>query len=703
MVSNRFLDLIRPDHQFDGPEGQWPVDEVLADLERLRSMPEAGIRQAIVDHCPSILAAEAESLARQIAHETDIQIDHQGDGQVLVGTERKEKRFTLFFEKGRPAGYHKITQPCSLSHNLTSARAVLPRKVKLLFINVKSPNYPMITAPLGIITLGGYLKQTFGEQVSIAYIDMQLADVAAMRRQVMEFRPDLIGLSVKTGGVQHMRELLDQIIALGLQPEPLVVLGNAVPTYASEYILRQFPGVVCVIGRGEPAIKALTAHVAHGRPAGDFFQIPNSAFVSENTIHQIDGVSFNLADLGLPDWRTLFDSYPVSSYQEIWVEASRGCPQKKGGVGCSFCAIMPNNDSQDWWARPSSRVCEEIALMAQLGATHIRFADEEFMAGQTINALKLATEMARLKEALSARGLCMPTFDFAIRVDDVYKRGLKEQQLAEVSPGVSLNNNEVRRLALATFKEAGLIQVYLGLESGSQQQLKRMYKAAIPEDNRKAIEVLRELGLQVAGGWIMIDPLMEGPIDLAENIAFLEANRLIPERLTDDFVTNPINRMRILEGSPMVGIMRKCGLLGARQESLVEYEFSYKDSRLAEIDQTLSIWEREFLALVYALKSRVAVAALEQNTSGQLEHLATYYFSLKRLDFEFFKELVAVVFSATPTRPADTVARFRLKRANLIYRLLEDLNDGLIEDASGTLSAGLQCSGDLTSAVGGQH
>jgi radical SAM superfamily enzyme YgiQ (UPF0313 family) len=332
-----------------------------------------------------------------------------------------------------------------------------------------------------------------------------------------------------------------------------------------------------------------------------------------STIYQMGGQHFSLSDLGIPDWEALFERYPPTSYQEVWLEASRGCPQKKNGVGCSFCAIMPNNTSRDWISRPMDVVADEIRLLSRLGVEHLRFADEEFMAGKTIWALEMAEMMANLNTEIEQQGLQMPTFDFAARVDDISKSGGRENKRElDIGRGQIFSKNDLRRMALERFREAGLTQVYLGLESGSLTHLKRLYKAVRPVDNRNAIEILTEIGIQIAGGWIMMDPLMEGIRELQENIRFLEENSLVPKRIRDNFVTSPINRMRVLEGSPFVDMMRRHGLLGGRRENLVEYDFTYKDPLIARIDQALERWEDEVNPFMYALKNAVANDVLNQ-------------------------------------------------------------------------------------------
>src|SRR5581483_6083821 len=569
------------------------LDQFLQAINNVRirdSLPVSAIRGAT-----SLTESEIQVLSRQMDMELDVQTDKEGNGQVVIGKRTGEKRFVFFFEHGYSTGLRKIIvpyrsnllNPLSLRHD-----HILAKKVRILFINLKSNQYPLFTAPLAIVTLGGYLKRVFGDQVGIDYYDLQLETQETALDCVRRSAPDIVGISVKIGELEEMYQLLNNLRTLPLAKRPLIVLGNVIPTYAADEIYRLYPEVMCVIGRGETAMEALTEHVAANREDGRFFHIPNSSFILNSTIYHVDGIPFHLAELGTPDWSTLFQQYDPSLYQEVWLESSRGCPQKRSGVGCSFCAIMPNNDSRDWVSRPTEAVLEEIKFLSHYGVKHIRFADEEFMAGQTIQAMGVSQAFKQLHEDLQSAGLSMPTFDFAIRVDDVYRRGQRQLMVSmQDEQGNNLTNNDIRRKALVTFKDAGLTQVYLGLESGSLQQLKRMYKAVIPEDNRQAVQILRELGIQVAGGWIMIDPLMENIVELHENITFLEENRLIPCKSEDDFVTNPINRMRVLEGSPFVKIMRKHGLLGMRKDNLIEYDFRYKDPLISEIARALDSWE----------------------------------------------------------------------------------------------------------------
>jgi len=199
-----------------------------------------------------------------------------------------------------------------------------------------------------------------------------------------------------------------------------------------------------------------------------------------------------------------------------------------------------------------------------------------------------------------------------------------------------------------------------------------MYKAVRPEDNENALAICRSLGLQVAAGWIMIDPLMRGLHEIRENVAFIERNALIPRSLSDDFVTSAISCMRVLEGSPLVDQMRKAELLGRKRSNLVEYDFRYADECVGDIAAAISAWTTGIAPTVYAAKNIVAVAALSRQQGESVVEIAGLVFTLKRLDFSLLLALLSVASSdarARRTAFAGVLTQFQQQRTPIISLL----------------------------------
>jgi radical SAM superfamily enzyme YgiQ (UPF0313 family) len=535
------------------------------------------------------------------------------------------------------------------------------RRVSLCLVNLKSEGYPVRSTPLALVTLGGYVRRRFGHFVRVDYVDLQHDDLE--RDLLVPFEsdpPGIIGISAQFGSHEQLYRVLTGLGPIVERAAVSVIVGNVVPTYGWADILAAFPFVICCIGRGEFALAGLVDQHVHGARV-DPTALSNCAITTDEGVRVMPEQAVSFAGSGSGDWAGLFRRYPPAVYEEVWIEASRGCPQKKGGVGCRYCAILPNAGSQDWQERPRGLVLDELATLAAAGVRHVRFADEEFAADQPVRAHDFATELQRLRAEIEREGIRWPTFDVAIRVDDVARSSPRAEieQTWSLSAGMMVATpNEVRTAALVELQRAGLRQVYLGVESGSKVQLRRMNKGVRPQDNERAIAELRRLSLQAACGWIMIDPLMTDLGELGENVAFLERNRLIPSRPSDDFATNPISRMRILEGSPMVDVMHHHDLLTGRLPNLVEHAFRYASAEIAVIVDALDNWDRGLPRdQIYSLKNRVAHTALDESLGT--DPAEALFLRLKQWDFELIRALAAYASAAGAAFDPATVDRLR--------------------------------------------
>lgn len=519
--------------------------------------------------------------------------------------------------------------------------------VSTLLVNLRADDYPVRTAPTALVTLGASARAALGDRIRLNYFDRQIEDLAALDRMLRRRSPQLVGLSGQFG----TRADLDASVATIREASPaaVIVVGNVTGTYAVDAVLADHPDVVCCVGRGEETLVRILENLAAGSDWAHPNIVPNVAFVDRigRTMQsEARAVPSELVCGG--DWSGYFAAYPHELYEEVWVEASRGCPQKRGGIGCTYCAILPDAGSRDWAPRPLDVVVEDLRQLVGVGVRHLRFADEEFMAHRPAHALEFADAVAGLWRELDAASQPLPTFDVAMRVDDVARAHPGQSRIRPMVVGdrtLHISPNELRRHALERMKALGLRQIYLGVESGSAAQLKRMRKAATPEGNELAIATLRDLGIQAACGWIMFDPFLDGAADLVENCAFIERNRLLPSSLTDDFVTNPVNRMRVLAGTPLLAQVRDLGLLGDVQPDGVEYEFRYADPRIAALIAAIEGWEEGCdRPGLYELKNAVAHQALSR---GHETDRARIFFELKALDFAVCRSLVAQLARST--------------------------------------------------------
>jgi radical SAM superfamily enzyme YgiQ (UPF0313 family) len=545
--------------------------------------------------------------------------------------------------------------------------------MRVHLVSLQAESYPLTTTPLAIITLGAFLKSR-NRDVSVTYTDLQLSDLEAdLLPALSAERPDIIGISAQYGTLRQTELTLDRLRQEGWFRRSRVVAGNVLPTYAYSWLLEKYPDLLCCIGRGEMFLLQLVSQLARG--GVDPGRLPGCAWSVAGEVTLSDANRFELELLPPADWDALFARYTPGLYEEVWVEASRGCPHKKSGWGCTYCAIMPDAGSRDWRPRSEDSVLTELSVLAHYGISHIRFADEEWMADQPERALAFSTALHDLRRELRDDGIPMPTFDMAMRVDDVIRRNRRGGNADLLAMGAHLDhkNNHMRIEALRHLRETGLKQIYLGIESGSAGQLRRYYKGVRPEDNELALNTLNDLGIQAACGWIMFDPMVT-PAEIQENVAFVRRNDLLPASPNDSFVTYPLSRMRPLEGSPSVKVLREQRLLGPRTANIVEYEVRYENSAVGEIVNQVVEWERGIARpTMYALKNRIARMAWQDGRLAEDDKvLADLYFALKKLDLDLADELSrAVLDGLDETELATVRLQLEEERSSLVGRVRE--------------------------------
>jgi anaerobic magnesium-protoporphyrin IX monomethyl ester cyclase len=69
-----------------------------------------------------------------------------------------------------------------------------------------------------------------------------------------------------------------------------------------------------------------------------------------------------------------------------------------------------------------------------------------------------------------------------------------------------MNCRAVDRELFIRMREAGLYLVYMGLESGSEQGLETLHKQITVEQNYRAVNLLKDIGLMFEYGFMLLDP-----------------------------------------------------------------------------------------------------------------------------------------------------------------------------------------------------
>lgn len=131
---------------------------------------------------------------------------------------------------------------------------------------------------------------------------------------------------------------------------------------------------------------------------------------------------------------------------------------------------------------------------------------------------------------------------------------------------------------MASMRDAGLYLVYMGLESGSEQGLKTLHKQCSVEQNLRAVEILKEVGIRFEFGFMLFDPSTTFE-SVRENVSFL---RTI---VGDGSAAAGFCRMIPYEGTPIKDELARTGRL---RGDICHPDYDFLDPRVDAFYEALS-------------------------------------------------------------------------------------------------------------------
>jgi len=319
--------------------------------------------------------------------------------------------------------------------------------------------------------LAGSLKQAGYDDVHFVDAMTNHLDDDAVAQRLRELSPDVVGCTAITPSIYAAERILE--IAQEVCPQAVRVLGGIHATFMYKQVLSEAPWVDAIVrGEGEEIFADLVRTLDAGRWPADRERVEGIAFRDGDrivatraapTVKNLDGIQ--------PDWSLLEWSKYV--YVPLGVRVAipnmaRGCP-----FTCSFCSQW--KFWRDYRVRDPKKVVDEIeTLVEEHGVGFFILADEE----PTIHRKKFVA----FCEELIARGLPERVkWGINTRVTDV----LRDEKL------------------LPLYRRAGLVHVSLGTEAAAQLRLDRFNKETKIEDNRRAIELLRNADIFIEAQFIV--------------------------------------------------------------------------------------------------------------------------------------------------------------------------------------------------------
>lgn len=288
--------------------------------------------------------------------------------------------------------------------------------------------------------------------------------------EVIAKRPEYVGITLFTVGVWSAAEIARKI--KNELPDTVIIVGGPHISSMAEETMKRFREFdIAVVGEGEEALLRLLNTLEGG---GDLKGVPSIVYMNGSEVCTNASLPINkdLNHLPMPAWDLLPnfpEAYPAAVYDfprlpVATIAASRGCP-----FHCKFC------DTSTFGARVRAyspeRVFELIQhLQKNYGVRHILFVDDLFLASKP--------RTQRLCELIIESGTKI-TWSCTARVDTV-------------KPEI-----------LALMQKAGCWEISFGLESGSNEILKSMDKAADIARSEQAVKWTAEAGIRTKGLFIL--------------------------------------------------------------------------------------------------------------------------------------------------------------------------------------------------------
>ena len=429
---------------------------------------------------------------------------------------------------------------------------------------------------LGLRFVSSYLKAA-GHDVEMIFMkskrDTAKADFSelVLENFVERLRDrDLIGMGLMTNTFYRACVLTRRIRDAGIKAP--IIWGGTHPTVAPDESL-EVPDIICV-GEGEEPTLQLAERLEEGKDPTDIGSLGFRAggpFGNKLTIRNpVQRLERELDDYPFPDYELethwvvgrdgLEPARPDNlrgTLHRLRIETTRGCPYP-----CTFCnnaALLKIYRGKGSWVRKRSadNVIEEI-------------------------------QKARA---------CFPTIEAVNIVDDLFfirseqdMEDFADKYAEQVNLPLELDAfpNTISEAKVKTLARVPISLISMGIQSGSADTLKNIYKRPTPiEKIVEGINLFSKYKLRTEYHYIVNNPF-ESDRNRIETIRFAATHHRGPSILR-------IFPLQFYPGTPLYDRAREAGLIGQRHDSA--YQYTYTGSTHLLGSQYLDIWLRVILNL----------------------------------------------------------------------------------------------------------
>ncbi|MGP3948119.1 hopanoid C-3 methylase HpnR [Streptomyces sp. 7N604] len=334
--------------------------------------------------------------------------------------------------------------------------------MRLLLVHPSALMYSEIflrLEPLGLERVAAAARDA-GHQVRV--VDLQVLSRRVLDRELASFAPEALGISLNyLANIPEAIEIARQ--AKAASPGCFVFFGGHSVSFIADHVLAQAEGAVDAVvrGEGEPAVAPLLEAACDG----GLETVPGvvSAAGRGPAPKMLDSLDHPRPARDLMRRRNRYfigELDPCAS-----IEFTRGCPWD-----CSFCSAWT------FYGRSYRKASPEAAAeeMATIREPHVFIVDDV--------------------------AFIRPEHGHGIAAE-LERRRIRKQYYLETRSDVLLRNLDV----FERWSSLGLRYMFLGMEAIDAEGLDLFRKRISPDENFRALEVARKLGINVAIN-LIVDP-----------------------------------------------------------------------------------------------------------------------------------------------------------------------------------------------------
>ncbi|MBI3853941.1 MAG: cobalamin B12-binding domain-containing protein [Verrucomicrobia bacterium] len=408
-----------------------------------------------------------------------------------------------------------------------NAGSIPGRAVALRVLLVYS-NRTRILEPTPPIGLSYVATATRAAGHAVRFVDLMVSrnPEADLRRALREFKPDVVGISVRNIDnvvaqrvAWHLDEL-DAILATVRANSPArIVLGGPAISILGPVALERLDADFAIVGEGEEAFPELLSALAGQR---EFEGISGLCYRDGARIKSIPPVhQETFGSSGMGDW-VKWRAYERGG--GTWaIHTKRGCP-----LQCLYCNY-PVMEGHRLRQRAAADVVDEIEhVLATIGPRTFEFTDSTFNVPES-----------------HARGIC----------EEVLRRKLRVNLSA-----VGINPLTLSEELFTLMKRAGFISLVITPDSASAAMLGNLRKGFTVEQVRNTARWARESGIRCTWFFLFGGP-GETNATAEETVSFVE------EHLNwKRFLTVMMTGVRILPGTDLARHAVATGYIAADRD-----------------------------------------------------------------------------------------------------------------------------------------